>query len=170
MNDHSHISETFTLAMTEFLANNYQKCVEHLNEVIQHDPGHEKALLTRGAAYLKLDHASAAIQDFNRVIDSNSGSARAYHLRGLSREQLGESDEALGDFHRAIEIDPDYGAAYYSRAALYSRTGEMDRAADDIAMVTALTNRNIESFANENNVWRSQHLRLESILESDLNR
>ncbi len=28
-------------------------------------------------------------------------------------------------------------------------------------MVTHLTNVNIESFANENNIWRSQHLKLE---------
>ena len=83
MNDHSHISETLTLAMSEFVARNYQKCIEYLDPVIQHDPHHKKALLTRGAAHLKLD---------------------------------------------------------------------------------------IESFANENNVWRSLHLRLETMLESDMNR
>jgi hypothetical protein len=35
------------------------------------------------------------------------------------------------------------------------------RATEDIEMVTHLTNVNIETFARENNIWRSQHLKLE---------
>jgi hypothetical protein len=37
-------------------------------------------------------------------------------------------------------------------------------------MVQHLTNKNIESFANENNVWRSQQLRLEFVMDSELGR
>ena len=170
MNDHTHTNERFSLAMSEFVTKNFHKCLEVLNQVIQEDPHHNTALLTRGAAHLRLDDATSAIADFDRVIDLDRNAARAYHLRGLAREKLGESDEALRDFHRAIEIDPDYGAAYHSRASVYSKRGEIERAMDDIAMVNALTNRNIESFANENNVWRSQQLRLETMLESEMNR
>ncbi len=43
-----------------------------------------------------------------------------------------------------------------------------DLASEDIQMVTRLSEVNIESFANENNVWRSQHLRLESMYDDDL--
>ena len=45
-----------------------------------------------------------------------------------------------------------------------------DLAVEDIEMIQHLTNKNIETFANDNNVWRSQHLRLESMLESELQR
>jgi hypothetical protein len=37
-------------------------------------------------------------------------------------------------------------------------------------MVAQLSNRNIENFANENNVWRSRQLKVESALESELHR
>jgi hypothetical protein len=37
-------------------------------------------------------------------------------------------------------------------------------------MVAHLTNVNIESFANENNVWRSRHLQMEGTLESEMQR
>lgn len=60
-----------------------------------------------------------------------------------------------------IVLDSEYGAANYSRANLHSNMGNEDRATEDIEMVTHLTNVNIEAFANENNIWRSQHLKLE---------
>jgi hypothetical protein len=37
-------------------------------------------------------------------------------------------------------------------------------------MVTQLSNANLESFANENNVWRSRQLQVEDALESELHR
>ena len=45
-----------------------------------------------------------------------------------------------------------------------------EEAMGDIEMVQHLTNKNIEIFANENNVWRSRQLKLESIMESELER
>lgn len=43
----------------------------------------------------------------------------------------------------------------YLEKSLISETTEME-------MVARLTEKNIETFANENNVWRSRHLRLEA--------
>jgi hypothetical protein len=42
--------------------------------------------------------------------------------------------------------------------------GDSEAASKDIEMVTHLTNRNIESFSNENNVWRSQQMRVETMM------
>jgi hypothetical protein len=53
-------------------------------------------------------------------------------------------------------------------ANLHNKMGHPDLASEDIQMVTHLTEVNIESFANENNVWRTQHLRLESMYDDDL--
>lgn len=82
----------------------------------------------------------------------------------------GDDDAALQDFNQAIEISPDYGAAYYSRATLLTKLGQEDLAAEDMQMVTHLTNLGIETFANENNIWRSRQMQLEDILETELNR
>lgn len=81
-----------------------------------------------------------------------------------------DSDKALADFTRALDIDPEYGAAYYSRATLLTKMGQEDEAAEDMRMVTHLTNVNLENFANDNNIWRSRHMQVEGLLESEMNR
>ena len=70
--------------------------------------------------------------------------------------------EADGDMDKAIELNPEYGAAFLSRANLRSDMGYVEEAAEDMEMAARLTEKNIQTFADENNVWRSRHLRLES--------
>jgi len=164
------IDDVYRDGMYEFLNNSFDKSVAILSEAIALDPERKLTFVSRGSAYLRLDNLDLALEDFNRAIDLDPGYARAYHLRGLVRERQGDDDAALKDFNRAIEINPEYGAAYQSRATLRTKMGLENDALEDIAMVQHLTNKNIETFANENNVWRSQHLRLESILENELGR
>ncbi|MGD9104765.1 MAG: hypothetical protein PVF64_14625, partial [Desulfobacterales bacterium] len=87
-----------------------------------------------------------------------------------AKEKQENDAEAMTDFEKAIELDPEYGAAYYSRATLHTKMGNEDLAVDDIKMVEFLTNKNIETFAGENNVWRSQHMRLESLTAGEMGR
>ena len=77
---------------------------------------------------------------------------------------------ALRDFNQAIEIDSEYGAAFFSRATLLTKMGQEDLALEDMKMVNHLSNLNIESFANENNIWRSRHLQMENIMETEMYR
>jgi Tfp pilus assembly protein PilF len=154
--------EFFKRAMEAYTGNNFEESVELLNAAIENNPDFKLAYASRGAAYMRLNNAKAAIGDFDKAIELDGEYSRVFHLRGLAREKLGENDSALEDFDRAIELDPEYGAAYYSRATLLTKMGDEDRAVEDMEMVTHLTNRNIEEFANDNNVWRSQFLKLEA--------
>jgi Flp pilus assembly protein TadD len=163
-------NDLFAYAMSEFLKNNFGKSVELLGKLLEDEPKHKLALTTRGTAHLKLNHPDSAVNDFNHALQIDPSYARAYHMRGIARETRGDSDGAIEDFTKAIELKPEYGAAYYSRAALYSKLGKEDFATEDIETFTSLTNTNIESFANENNVWRSNQLRVEEMLESELDR
>ena len=158
----------FEEGMAEFIIHNYCQSIDRLSQAIELDPAFALAFKSRGAAYLRLDKAGEAIADFNIVVELNPASARAYHLRGLAYEKSGDSDKALADFNKALELAPNYGAAYFSRANLYSKLGDSELATEDIRMVTHLTEVNIETFANDNNVWRSQQLRLESMYNDDL--
>ena len=72
-------------------------------------------------------------------------------------------EEGMADF-----VSHNYGAVYFSRAKLHNKMGHPDLATEYIQMVTHFSEVNIESFANENNVWRSQYLRLESMYDDDL--
>lgn len=170
MNDNRNVEDIYSYGMHAFLNKNFEKSIEYLNKAAELDPQRKLTFISRGSAYLSLDRLDEAMEDFNHAIDIDSAYARAYHLRGLVKDKQGDAEGALADFSKAIEIEPEYGAAYYSRATLHTKMRHEDLALDDIETVHHLSNQNIETFANENNVWRSQQLKLETILESELGR
>jgi tetratricopeptide (TPR) repeat protein len=170
MTENKNTNELFAEGMREFAATRYDKSIELLTHAMAMDPGHALAVVSRGAAYLKLDMLDQARDDFDRAIEMDSGYARAYHMRGLVSEKRGDDQTALADFNRAIELNPAYGAAYYSRATLHAKMANTDMAQDDIEMVAHLSSHNVESYMNENNVWQTQHMRVEDYLETELER
>jgi tetratricopeptide (TPR) repeat protein len=170
MGNNPTANDKYINGMFEFMKNNYGRCIELLSQAIEQDPNHKLAFLSRGSAYMKLGKLDKSVADFDKAIAKNPDYARAYHLRGFVHEKRGSYEYALNDFDKAIELDPEYGAAYYSRATLHTKMGNEDLALEDMEMITHLTNKNIEVFANENNVWRSQQLRVEAITESEMNR
>jgi tetratricopeptide (TPR) repeat protein len=170
MNTPTNTQSLFDSARFELINSNFEKSIESLNEVLKLEPSHKLAIISRGSAFLKLNKIDEAVNDFNRVIEIDPNYARAYHLRGVARETSEDYENALADISKAIDIDPEYGAAFYSRATLLTKLKREDEAVDDIQMVQFLTNKNIETFANENNVWRSQQMKLESAMETELER
>jgi len=164
MADTLKIDEIYSNGMYEFVNNNFERSAEILTEALEKDPTRKLTFVSRGSSYLRLGRLDEALADFNHALELDPNYARAYHLRGLVSERKGDQTSAIADFNRAIEINPEYGAAYQSRATLHTLMGNEDLALEDIAMVQHLTNKNIETFSNENNVWRSQQLRLESML------
>ena len=167
MSNNNLAKAKFEEGMADFVNHNYGRSIDLLSQAIELDPQFTLALKSRGAAYLKLDKVPEAIADINAVIEIAPDNARAYHLRGLAHDKSGDLDGALEDFNQALKLNPEYGSVYYSRANLHTKMGHLDLAAEDIQMVTHLSEVNIESFANESNVWRSQHLRLETIYDDD---
>jgi len=170
MTNRKDIADLMTQGMSEFIGNNYEKSIQFFSEVISIEPDNRLALISRGSAFLKTGKVTSSIEDFDRVIQQFPEYAKGWHLRGLAREKKGDDIGALSDFDQAIGLDPEYGAAYYSRAGLHNRMGMEGMAANDIQMVTHLTSRNVESYAGENNVWHTQHFRVEEMMESELNR
>ncbi len=170
MDENDRKKELFVNAMSNLTKNKLGISLDLLNEIIDTDPDDKLALLARGSVYLKTGNTINAISDFSRALQIDAKHPKAYHLRGLAREMAGDDDEALKDFNKAIDIDSEYGAAYYSRASLLTKMGQEDSALEDMKMVSHLSNLNIESFANENNVWRSRQLQMENILETEMQR
>jgi tetratricopeptide (TPR) repeat protein len=168
MSDNDAAQKMFEEGMAEFVKHNYDQSIHHFSQAIAFAPEFTLAFKSRGAAYLRMKKAREAIADFSAVVELKPDSARAYHLRGLAYENCGDNDKAMDDFNKALELNSGYGAVYFSRANLHNKLGNSDRATEDIRMVTHLTEVNIETFANDNNVWRSQQLRLESLYNDDL--
>ena len=170
MNKDDRKNELFANAMSNLTKNKLGISLDLLNEIIDTDSDDKLALLARGSVYLKMGNTENAIGDFSRTLEIDAKHPKAFHLRGLAREMAGDDDEALKDFNKAIEIDSEYGAAFYSRATLLTKMGREDSALEDMKMVSQLSNRNIERFANENNVWRSRHVQMEAMMESEMQR
>ena len=158
----------FEEGMSNFLCQDYDRGVQFFSEAINADPAYRLAFKSRGAAYLKLGKTREALADFNRIIEMDPDNAQAYHLRGLAYEKSGDNDKALEDFNKAIDLNSEYGSVYYSRANLHNKMGHAEMATEDIRMVNQLTEVNIETFANDSNIWRSHHLQLESMSGDDL--
>ncbi len=170
MDKDSRKKDLFANAMSNLMRDKLGMSIDLLNEILHADPDDKLALLARGTVYLKMGNAQSAETDFSQVLEIDANQSKAHHLRGLAKEMEGDDNEALSDFNQAIDIDPEYGAAYYSRATLLTKMGREAEAAEDMKTVAQLTNANIESFANENNIWRSNQLRIESLLENEMQR
>jgi tetratricopeptide (TPR) repeat protein len=167
MSDIDKAQNKFEEGMADFVSQNFGESIELLSQAIELNPAFALAFKSRGAAYLRLNKTQEAIADFNTVVEMDPDNARAYHLRGLAYEKFGDNDKALDDFNRALALKSNYGAVYYSRASLNNKMGRTEQATEDIRMVTHLTEVNIETIANDNNIWRSQHLRLESMFDDN---
>ena len=170
MNENPSAKELFEKGMAEFTSAKYDRSIALFTRAIEKDTGYVLAVVSRGAAYLKLDMLDLARNDFDRAVKIDPDYSRAYHMRGLLSEKRGDDHTALADFDRAIDLNPDYGAAYYSRAALHAKMANTEKAQEDIEMVAHLGNRNMESFMNENNVWQTQQMRVEDAIETELQR
>lgn len=170
MTENNTAQDFFKAGMREFANTRFDESIALLTHAIDADPDDTLSIVSRGAAYLKLDRLDLARDDFDQAIKIDSGYARAYHMRGLVSEKRGDDHTALADFNRAIELNPEYGAAYYSRATLHAKMANSEKAQDDIEMVAHLGNRNMESFMNENNVWQTQHMRVEDAIGTELER
>ncbi len=151
----------FEKAAQAFANREYNQSITFFTMMIAENPEDTLAWVSRGAAHMRLNNLDAALEDFNRAIGLRPKQARPYHLRGLIYEKQGALDKALEDFSHAIALDPEYGAAFYSRASLFTKMGDGRRAQEDAEAFAVLTEKNVSEYANENNVWRSQHLILE---------
>ncbi len=167
MKHNDSLSNAFESGMDAFVHGDLEESVKGFTKAIEIDSDFALAYVSRGAAFMKMGKIEESIADFDHAIEINPDNPKPYHLRGLARVEAEAYEAALEDFGNAIELDPDYGPAYFSRAMLQMELGREDMATEDLQMVNVLTEMNTQAFANENNIWRSQHLRLEEMGVAD---
>jgi len=167
MKHNESLKEVFRSGMDAFVKDDFSESVAEFTKAIEIDPDFALAYVSRGAALMKLIRIEESIADFDHAIELDPDYPKAYHLRGLARIEVEDHEGALEDFGNAIHLDPDYGQAYYSRASLQIKLGREDLATEDLQMVNVFIEMNTQAFANENNIWRSQHLRLEEMGVAD---
>lgn len=170
MSKDNTVDDIASRAMHAYIKENYEESISLFTKALLDEPANKVSLASRGSAFLRLNQLENAASDFSQVIDLHPDYARAYHLRGLVRVRQGNDQGALNDFNRAIDLDAGYGAAYASRAMVHQTLGHDNKADDDMAMVASLAQVNLETAANENNIWQTHHMRVEDYLETELER
>lgn len=161
------LNKAFEKGINAFVDEKFSESVEEFTKAIEFKPDFSLTYVSRGAALMKMHRIEESIADFDHAIELDPNYPKTYHLRGLARVEVEDYEGALEDFGNAIDLDPDYGPAYYSRAAIQIKLGREDRATEDLQMVNVFVEMNTQAFANENNIWRSQHLRLEEMGVAD---
>ena len=170
MNTKQTSKDLFNEAVSAFVDEQFDKSIEILTRVLEIDPDFTLAVITRGTAFFKQKKYQESLADFDRAIKLDPHHAGAFHKRGLVLEKLGNFEDAMQELDQAIALNPEYGAAYFSRATLHAKLSNAHAAQEDMQMVTHLGNRNLESYMNDNNVWHTQHMRVEDAIETELNR
>lgn len=170
MNTKQTPNDLFDEAVSAFLDEEFDKSIEILTRVLEMDPDKPLAVITRGTAFFKQEKYQEALTDFDRAIELDPHHAGAFHKRALVLEKLGNYEDAILGLDKAIELNPEYGAAFLSRATLHAKLSNANAAQEDMQMLTHLGNRNLESYMNDSNVWHTQHMRVEDVMETELNR
>ena len=159
---HEQAGEDLKKGALLFTKKEYEKSLVSFSEAINKDPEFQIAYISRGAANIQLERFTDAIGDLDNAEALDQKNPKLYHLRGIAYSKLGKFEEAFQDFDKAIAINPEYAAAFLSRANVHSELGHTQEASDDMETATLLEEKNVQTFADANNIWRSRHLRMEA--------
>jgi tetratricopeptide (TPR) repeat protein len=162
MTNYAYEDEDLKKGAFLFANKEYEKSLERFSSFISKDPELQIGYLSRGAANIQLERFHDAIGDLDEAEALDQKNPKVYHLRGIAYSKLGKHEEALENIDRAIAINPEYGSAFLSRANIHSELGHEKEASEDMEMAALLEEKNIQTFADGNNVWRTRHLKMEA--------
>ena len=119
-----------------------------------------QCLLARGVAYLRLKESDKAIADFSSAIEKNSSNHRPYYYRGMALMVKGDFQKAVQDFTKALEFKPGLEFVRFARAVSLSRLGRSDEAMEDFKKVIPAMETNLEAFADEYGIVKTEMWRV----------
>ncbi len=112
--------------------------------------------LSLGVAHMKLKKPDKAMEDFNKAIEANSKNPRPYYYRAMLYMDSDEYAKAITDLTSALELKPDLHFAKFARATAHGRLGNIDESAADFKTVIPLMAENMQSFADQYGMVRTQ--------------
>jgi hypothetical protein len=116
----------------DWLIQEYQPLIDHLNQAIAADSTDREALYHRGRIRLALWEYEKAYEDLDRAIGLGLERAGAYAGRGFARVWASRDYKGgLADYDRAIELDPDDARAYAWRGRIKFELNEKYAACKD---------------------------------------
>jgi S1-C subfamily serine protease/Tfp pilus assembly protein PilF len=118
------------------------------------EPESARALVQRGAVFLKARQFARAHADFEAALRLDAHYAPAWCERGRAFYHQGDDDAAARDCGRAIVLDPKLVTPYIWRAAALSRKGEQQKAVADCDAALAADPQSAMAYAVRGNAYR----------------
>jgi len=101
-------------AFISYLAEDYEKALNYLHEVLQINLQYVMAYFLTGTCYSNLSRYQEAIEAYQQAIRIKPDFAEAFHVLGLVYGKLGRYQEEIEAYQQAIRIQPDYAEAHFS--------------------------------------------------------
>ena len=124
-----HVFAHFHLGLMCVQNRDFPLAVEHLNFVVEKEPG-EEVFFYLGSAYQGMSKTEEAMDCYLKTIAINPRNFGAWYNIGLIRFYDGDSAGALEAYRSALEIVPDQSMVYVNMGLAYmsdARTGEAER-------------------------------------------
>jgi len=134
-----------------------------LDQVIQLNPRHWRALSDRGRCRASLGQQAAGLEDLNQAVAVAPNEMGPYYNRAGLRADAGDGAGALADLDRSIRLSPMNAAPRAARAALFELIGRQQEA----QMELATASKQVDTFHSASRgileqvlrTWRAKRVR-----------
>ena len=113
----------------------YQKVVDHSDELLNLFPESPTLHNIRGAAYAELKQYDTAIKSYKLSLKHESNSVDAFFNMGIAQKASGYLPAAIQSFFRALKINPNYISALFILGDIFQEQGDMDAAVESYSKI-----------------------------------
>jgi tetratricopeptide (TPR) repeat protein len=143
-----HKEGNMKLAELYFIARQYDKVFEHLNNILRKEINNPKAYMMKGMAYKELGDTAKAISSFQTAIEQDPKYYAPFMQLGVL---YGEKGNVLAEqyFTGAINVNPRSEEALYGRAMYFQEVKhDYDKAIQDYTTIIQLNPKNKNAHFN----------------------
>jgi tetratricopeptide (TPR) repeat protein len=158
LSDPSLALDLVNLGHALFQLQRYEEALAVLDQALEREPGHVKALLTQASALNSLGRSEEALALLNDAIARDDGSEHAvlYENRGSTYMTLARPADALPDYEEALSLRPEEAQSWANRAFARMQLSQLDGAREDLSKALELDPKLPEAWANLAGVLEAQ--------------
>lgn len=102
-----------------FLAQNYEKAIEHFTRITQLIPTRATAFVNIGAVYNRMGEFQQAVGACRKAIQRDKRSAQAFYNLGIAHRGLNQLSMAVSAYREALRLEPEMVEAHQNLANVY---------------------------------------------------
>jgi len=100
----------------------YQDAIKYLDNILEQDPNHIKALRNKGALLAILERYDEALVQFDKVLEIDPKHILGLYNKGRTLAHLERFDEAILNLDKVITLDPVHIPTFILKASILGKT------------------------------------------------